>query len=101
MSAGARDEHHGRGLSFLHALYHCFLSIDAEHRSDLKRLPKVARWDDPQAPQRFFMDFMSDTMQKPLGRHCNAKVAALARVAFNRDDLGPETVRSRRRMRAV
>jgi hypothetical protein len=92
----------GAAISFLHALYHCFLSIDAEHRSHLKRLPKIARWDDPQAPRRFFMDYMSDTMEKALRPSLlEAGVAELTAVAFGLDDLKPATVRGRRRLRAA
>jgi hypothetical protein len=92
----------GAAIRFLDALFRCFLSIDAEHRSDLKRLPKPPRGDDRQALQRFFMNFMSDTMKELCGRHYHTVVAALTAVAFpDLDPPGPETVRERCRMRAV
>jgi hypothetical protein len=71
----------GAAIGFLHAVYHCFLSMDEEHRSDVRRLPKIARPGAPEAPRRFFMDYMSD-------RYCNAVVADLTVIAFDLDDLG-------------
>ena len=82
----------GAAIGVLHVLYHCFLSIDAEHRSDLS-LPKIARPDALKSLRLFFIDFMSD-------RYCNDLVAELTTVAFDRD-VGPETVQRRRRMRAA
>jgi hypothetical protein len=81
-------------IGWLDALYHCFLSIDEQHRSEVRRLPKIAHPDDREAPRRFFMDFMSDRYC------CNAVVADLTAIAFDRD-IGPETVQRRRRLRAA
>jgi hypothetical protein len=94
----------GAAIGFLHALYHCFLSIDAEHQSFIRNeLPVVARPDNSEAPRRFFMDYMSDQFEGALlPSLLDAEVADLTNVVFDlRDDpIGPETVESRRKMRA-
>jgi hypothetical protein len=97
----------GAAISFLHALYHCLLSIDAELRSDVKRSPQVVRWArrtsgpaalgklaaDPGAPRRFFAQIMADKMRELCGRPRHDVVAALVRVAFKVDDVTTDIVR--------
>jgi len=100
----------GAAISFLDALYRCILSIGEEDLEIIERLPKV-RLDHPRTPRRFFMDYMSDTMEKlygPGGSQLfknavarNAVVADLTAVAFKLDEFGPESVRRRRRMRVA
>jgi hypothetical protein len=76
--------------------------MDEEHRSDVKRFPKLTRWDHPKTLQRFFMDVMCDTMKKLRGRYCDAEVADLSNVMFGLPSeclVTEGTERERRRMR--
>jgi len=82
----------GATISVLQALADWLISIDDEHRSDVKRFPPVARWG-LRARQRFFAQIMSDKMQELCGRPRRDVVAALVCVAFNVDDVTTDTVR--------
>jgi hypothetical protein len=89
---------------FLGALADCFQSLLAEvqsFESDM-RLPPVARWDDPRAPQRFFAVFMSEKMYALCGRYFDLVISALTGVAFpDLESPGAATVRGWRRMQAA
>jgi hypothetical protein len=91
-------------VSLLEGLARTYRSMAAETQSLLaaQQFPPVVRWDDPQAHQRFFSEFMSGKLPALCGRPCDAVVAALTAVAFDLlSDPGPATVRGRRRMQAA
>jgi hypothetical protein len=92
----------GAAISFLDALFRCFVSMDEEYQSNLADmgLPTIFRWND-QTPQRSFSQFMSNKMKKHCGHYCDAVVAALTAVAFDLDDLDSNDVRRWRRLQAA
>ena len=98
----------GAAIGFLQALQDCLISIDDEHRSDVKRFSSVVRsnkWvtdangkrkeaiTDPKAWQRFFARAMSAKMKEICGHPRRDVVATLVCVAFNVDDVTTDTVR--------
>jgi hypothetical protein len=74
----------GAAISVLGALEHCFIAINDEHRSDVKRFPLVfgPRLGIRERRPRFFARLMSDKMRELRGRPRNDVVAALVGVVF-------------------
>jgi hypothetical protein len=94
----------GAAISFLHNLFHCFVRIDDEQRSGVKRFPRLVRWDrlselaqayesDPRARQRFFAQIMSARIQELCDHPRRDVVAVLVCVAFKVDNVTTNTVR--------
>jgi hypothetical protein len=86
-------------ISILGATAMSFISMAKDHEAwfAAMQFPKVRQWDHPRAAELFFSRWMSSRLKAIYGRDCDFVVSALTAVAFDRVDVGEETVRWRRR----
>jgi hypothetical protein len=70
-------------ISFLDALAHCFQSIAAKYQPIHAELPPVARPNDPQAPWRYFSQYMSNELKKLCCEYYDHVVDVLIAVVFD------------------
>jgi hypothetical protein len=60
-------------ISILDAAARSFQSMEDEALRALAQFPRVQRWDDQRAPERFFREWMSSQLEKMYGRRVRSR----------------------------